>query len=85
MTDTVKPSEMRLGDVVRLKGMQAFADSTVQKIDTKSVHLFRPYVHTADFEYTGGVLCYVGIEQYAISKSDKTQSYTLVEGGKKLK
>lgn len=53
-----------LGDVVNFRGIadEGYNTATVSQVyDDGTVDLFRPYVHTADFSYTGGVICYVGI------------------------
>ncbi len=59
--------ELRLGDVVRTAGPpEPYIDCTVKQIRATGVLLFRPFVHTSDFTYTGGVICYVGIEEFEI-------------------
>lgn len=88
----IKVSEMQLGDVVFLPRRDtdqatAYAHATVIKIDKaepnqmpyeRQVTLFRPYVHTSDFEYTGGIIPYTGFEQYKIA-FDCSLEYVLVE------
>ena len=58
---SVPANELRLGDQV-----QMFSDSygwaTVSKADDETVTLTRPFVHLADFTYTGGRIPYIGIE-----------------------
>lgn len=72
--DTLSTSQLQLADrIFRLytdyeTGAQ-MADVnlgviTVQNITADEVTLFRPYTHTADFSSTGGVICYVGIEEW---------------------
>ncbi len=57
----MKVKDLRLGDVVRLfEG--AYGTATVKQTKDGVVTLFRPYGHTSDFSYTGGVICYVGME-----------------------
>jgi len=52
-----------LGDIVSMSGGCDYNTGTVCKVnDDGTVDVFRPYTHTADFSYTGGVICYVGIE-----------------------
>jgi hypothetical protein len=65
----VKASELQLGDVVKVFD-SAFGSATVKQIADGKVHFFRPYVHTADFAYTGGVMCYVGIEEWYAFATD---------------
>lgn len=69
----IKAREMELGDVVmplpkNIDDIKPFDSSIVRNIDkeSKSVTLYRPHGTTADFTYIGGVLCYVGIEEYPI-------------------
>lgn len=35
----------------------------------KAVHLVRPYMQTSDFTYTGGVIWYIGVEQYSLYRT----------------
>jgi hypothetical protein len=64
---TLKTSELRLGDIVKAFPYDdAFSTATVERIDKGLVHFFRPYVHTNDFSYTGGVMCYVGVEHFSV-------------------
>lgn len=68
--------DLQLGDVVRsFDG--PYSAATVKKIEETQVILFRPYVQTADFSYTGGVLCYIGVEEYPLWKND-TAKVTLL-------
>lgn len=74
-----------LGDVVRLKAdsENTYSHCTVCKVNQDgTVNLFRPYTHTADFSYTGGVICYVGIENI---DSVNTERLNLIRKGPSLK
>ena len=53
--------------------------STVQQIKDGIITMFRPYTHTSDFSYTGGVICYVGIEEFTISQSDQQKEWILLD------
>ena len=58
----MKQNELQLADQVvddKLLGI-----CTVQKLTETEITFFRPYTHTGDFSYTGGVICYVGIEEW---------------------
>jgi hypothetical protein len=58
----LKADELQLGDVVELfEG--PYGCGTVKQIKDGMITFFRPYTATADFSYTGGVICYVGIEE----------------------
>jgi hypothetical protein len=54
-----------LGDRVNLFADQpgaAYGWATVVKVTEEEVTVVRPYVHVADFEYTGGLMSYLGQE-----------------------
>ena len=76
----MKTSELRLGDRVRPKhpASRAFTDMVVKQIKNDEITFFRPYAHTADFSYTGGVICYVGIEEFSAPVNDRDE-YDLLE------
>lgn len=63
----VKVSELRLGDTVKLfDGYWCYG--IVRQIEKHAdnngiVKIFRPYGTCADYSYTGGVICYVGVEE----------------------
>ncbi len=65
-------NELVIGDVVELLDvndqpcLEAYNTMTVINVTDKQVEFFRPYVHLADFIYTGGVLPYVGISQDSV-------------------
>ena len=73
-----KARETRMGDVVLLNHTKhqpvdlkyqiptAYHTATVIKITDTEVRVFRPYVHTSDFTYTGGIIPYTGIEEFGL-------------------
>lgn len=64
--------QLMLADRVRVLGENdPFNTAIVAKITDTDVHFYRPYGTTSDFSYTGGVLCYVGIEEFCRPLSDK--------------
>ena len=76
----VSGSELKLRDKVRsFNG--PYSTATVVRIEKPRpedkfrglVHLFRPFVHTADFEGTWGVTPYIGFEQYPIWMETKVE------------
>lgn len=79
----VKTNELQLGDRI-----MRFLDSnepdleggvtTVKQIADGNVSMFRPYTHTADFSSTGGVICYVGIEEYNV-EVDRDIQWLLIQ------
>jgi len=81
---TVSVSELRLGDVVEMAGLSderelgAYKCSTVIRVTDAEVTLFRPYVHTADFTTTAGVIPYIGTEEYSVSKRSVVR-YVIVD------
>lgn len=73
MTTIINISELQLGDVVSLYPEMAFSASIVKQIKDGYATLFRPYGVTADFSYSGGVITYIGVEEFHISlESDRT-------------
>jgi hypothetical protein len=77
----VELKDLKLGDVVRLD-LQAYGDATVRKINADgTVVVFRPYVHSEDFSYTGGVICYIGTEDVTLHGAP----VVLVKRGQPLK
>lgn len=62
----VTAREMQLGDVIEHSPHGVWSTCIVKQITASEVRLFRPYGTTADFEYTGGVICYVGIEEFGL-------------------
>lgn len=66
----VKINELQLGDVVALYPEMAFSTAIVSNIKDGYVTLFRPYGTSADFSYSGGVIPYIGIEEYKLQIND---------------
>jgi hypothetical protein len=87
---TVKPNELKLGDVVRLVGLElAYDCSTVVKVEIDRITLFRPYVHcspyvTKDEDRDGRtyryILKYIGIQDEVIPFTSKKEYYLLQSG-----
>ena len=71
-------SEMQLADTIRLFDCEPYGDATVRQITEEEVLLDRPYTHSADFSYTGGVILYTGIERCTLWKGSK-KLYTLLD------
>lgn len=61
---------LKLGDVVKL-GNGPYDYATVKNVTETDVVFFRPYVATEDFSHTGGVICYVGIEEFSVPRSNR--------------
>ena len=74
----VAPNGLCLGDTIKLFD-GAFGYAIVNKIADGSVHVYRPYATTADFSYTGGVIPYIGIEQFTLSQQYDTRKVTVVQ------
>lgn len=70
-------SELCVGDVIKLSH-DPFGTAIVKNVTETEVTFFRPYGTTADFTHTGGVICYVGIEEFSLprSRSDKFHVYS---------
>ena len=68
-------NELQLAD--RVTRDNTLGVVTVKQIKNGQITFFRPYTHTADFSYTGGVICYVGVEEWSESV-DIHNNWTLV-------
>jgi hypothetical protein len=68
MNIKLKANELKLADTIRLSANYEypFDHATVIKIEEKEITVIRPYIQTADFSYTGGVIPYIGFEQFKI-------------------
>ena len=66
-TITIPGNELVLGDHVQID-TGPYGWGTVFKLDTQNgcAHVFRPFVHLAEFVYTGGVPHYTGTETFPI-------------------
>lgn len=70
----VKASDLRLGDIVRFADdRKPYQDFTVNNIEEDCVHVVRPYIHTLDFSYTGGVPWHIGVEHFTINKTQEVE------------
>lgn len=89
---TWKPSKLELGlspaqvgDTIRRieDGIAVFNTATIENITVEHgeqvAHVVRPYIHTADFTYTGGVLTYIGLERYSIPVADIERWYEVLQ------
>ena len=71
MIITIQAKELKLGDVIQCLGInQEFSTGIVKQVKSDSITIYRPYAVTANFSYTGGVICYTGIEEYQIPRND---------------
>jgi hypothetical protein len=82
MKTLIKTKELKLADMVSLFPDDPFSTAIVKQIKDGWITLFRPYGTTADFSYTGGVITYIGVEDFTIQADDRM--ITLYER-KKLK
>lgn len=76
-------NELRERDVVRAEGQadEAFSSMVVKKVDTikKCVTFFRCYLHSDDSRYTGGVIVYIGNEEFTVPLAANGMNYILLE------
>ena len=79
--EKVHGTDLNLADIVDME-FSGYGTATVQKITDTEIELFRPFVHTGNFEHTGGVSCYVGIETF---KASKDSMFIRVMEGPKLR
>ncbi len=71
MTTKKRIEQLQLTDKVKL-GDGPYMTATVKQIrDDGTVTFFRPYVHTSNFSYTGGVICTIGIEEFSTNRTDQ--------------
>ena len=70
--------KLQLADTVRLFDDGAFRDGVVTNIDDDYVYVERPYSHTADFSYTGGVIAYIGHENCKLPKEGNDRLYEVI-------
>lgn len=75
----MKNSELQLADRVCRLDDPSLGTSVVKQIENGVITFFRPYPHTGDFSWTGGVLCYVGIEQWTESVDDDRTDWHLLD------
>lgn len=75
--------EIGLGDVVDFGWKDGYSQGTVCCTHVNGlVDVFRVYVKSEDFSYTGGVICYIGTE---VVKNISTSGLTLVRKGPVLR
>jgi hypothetical protein len=68
----LKTNQLKLGDVVQAyKGK--FGTAIVNKVEGNMIRFFRPYSITADFKACDEVICYTGIEEFALVASDNIE------------
>jgi hypothetical protein len=65
-----KAYDLQVGDIVGLSE-DAFSTAIVKQVRDGVVTLWRPYGTTADFLYSGGAICYVGIEEFRVCADDR--------------
>jgi hypothetical protein len=70
---TIAARHVKLGDTIELAFMTGpFRMAVARQVTDKEIVLFRSYIHTSDFSYTGGVICYHGYEDVVISRDSNT-------------
>lgn len=67
----VKISELQLADVISMEMSEGYDTATVEQITEDNVKVIRPYVHTADFSCTSGVITYLGWETINLCYFDR--------------
>ncbi len=69
----IHTTELQLADKIILspEGSHAYDTATVEKIVEGGAKVLRPYVHTAGFSCTSGVICYIGFEQFVLPMDDR--------------
>ena len=64
--EVIRAGDCNLGDTVNSGITAPFSSAVVIRKDEDEITCFRPYAVTSDFEYTGGVIPYVGHEIYNV-------------------
>jgi len=68
----LKTNQLKLGDIVQAyKGK--FGTAIVNSVEGNMIRLFRPYIVTAAFKTGNEVICYTGIEEFALVASDSIE------------
>ncbi|HEX9804595.1 MAG TPA: hypothetical protein VGA67_02850 [Candidatus Dojkabacteria bacterium] len=75
--ELLKVNELNLADVVDLE-LESYSFATVENITEDDVILKRPYIHTSDFSYTGGVIVYTGMEEVKLLKKYDSRLFKVV-------
>ena len=78
MNETMKATGLQLADTVLDAANHEIGLLTVKQIKDGQITFVRPYIHTADFSYTGGVICYTGIEEFTHEINDFRHDYNLI-------
>lgn len=68
----LKTRDLKLADVVQLSEGD-YMTATVSQVTEDEVTFIRPYIHTADFSYTGGVITYIGQETVKVYRDSKRE------------
>ena len=77
----IKAADLQIGDTITIgsenlnKPQGPWLNAIVQQIDNQEVTLFRPYGHADGFKYTGGVICYVGIETFKVRRDSPSEYF----------
>jgi hypothetical protein len=72
----MKARDLQLADEVKSElGTEGWDTAIVSQIRDGNIHLFRPYGTHADFSYTGGVICYIGVANYTIAQDSDVEYY----------
>ena len=83
-----KIAELNYGDTVNLfEGMSedTYGHATVTQITDEEVVLTRPYLHTSDVIYTGGIISYMGWEVCRYRKDDLRFDFRVIRPGKGIR
>lgn len=83
-TKTVKVKDLQLAQNVRLFE-EPFGWGTVIEVTAEEVVVRRPFMHTGDFSYTGGVLSYFGHEDVRLWRESDRPIEVSTEKVKKLR
>lgn len=69
--------DLQLGDLIRVSP-GPFGTAIVKQVTKEIVTFFRPYGVSEEFSYTGGVICYVGMESIEV-RTDSSHKFYVYE------
>lgn len=82
-TRQVMAKDLKLADTVQLGQERGWGTALVKQIKDGWITLFRPYGVTSDYSHSGGVSCYIGVEEFKVLADDLTV-FTVVGKSKEL-
>lgn len=70
----ISATALKVADVVRVFEGE-WGTAIVKNIAGGLVHLYRPYGHAENWSYSGGVICYMGVEEFTRPCTDSEKFF----------